>query len=130
MKSIYNYYSDEYLDEKFADLIMDEVVARARAKIAEAAESDKLKDISDAIAALEQPKALAHLFNTILSKIIPGTRIVFFPDMTMAPYESLRDCVSISTEFRKRYVDKFDEDEKLAIMLLKAMTDRIKDRKK
>lgn len=128
MKSIYNLFTNEYLDERIADIAMEEVVARARARIAEAAETGSLKDISDAITALEQPNELRHLFNVILGKIIPGARIVYFASTSQA-CRSLEGCLEISNKFEEKYIDTFDKDDKLAAMLLRTLSDRIKNRK-
>lgn len=121
MKSIVTYYGGEFksVDEKIADIVMDEVVARARARILEIAKTGNMFDISDAVKAIDEPSALHEMFNTILDEIIPGAITIC----------AARSGFPIAKQFDERYIDKFDEDESLACTLLRAMSDRLKNKK-
>lgn len=121
MKSIVTYYGGEFksVDEKIADIVMDEVVARARARILEIAKTGNMFDISDAVKAIDEPSALHEMFNTILDEIIPGAITIC----------AARPGSPIAKQFDERYIDKFDEDESLACTLLRAMSDRLKNKK-
>lgn len=121
MTSIVMYHGGEFkfVDEKIADIVMDEVVARARTRILEIAKTGSMFDISDAVKAVDEPSALHEMLSTILDEIIPGAITIC----------AARPWCKAAKQFNERYIDKFDEDESLACTLLRAMSDRIKRKK-